>query len=144
MSKVSFGGIQPNPKESNVWLHPHDGLKTYNQKKQEWGGGSSNDDSKKELLTFTFEGFIEQQCEKGMNWVEWQLSEYNTCSVIPEGLMNEPEFLAYDVIFLYPDNPSKVYLIHDRDKGYDDSGWAVFEKYSDEIKPKDYQIIRPA
>lgn len=44
MSKVSFGGIQPNPKESKVWLHPHDGLKTYNQKKQVWtGGGSSND-----------------------------------------------------------------------------------------------------
>ena len=44
MSKVSFGGIQPNPKEAKVWLHPHDGLKTYNQKKQEWtGGGSSND-----------------------------------------------------------------------------------------------------
>ena len=44
MSKVKFGGVQPNPKESKVWLHPHDGLKTYNQKKQEWtGGGSSND-----------------------------------------------------------------------------------------------------
>lgn len=44
MSKVKFGGIQPNPKEAKVWLHPHDGLKTYNQKKQEWtGGGSSND-----------------------------------------------------------------------------------------------------
>lgn len=44
MSKVKFGGTQPNPKESKVWLHPHDGLKTYNQKKQEWtGGGSSND-----------------------------------------------------------------------------------------------------
>lgn len=43
MSKVKFGGTQPNPKESKVWLHPHDGLKTYNQKKQVWTGGSSND-----------------------------------------------------------------------------------------------------
>ena len=43
MSKVSFGGIQPNPKESKVWLHPHNGLKTYNQKKQVWTGGGSND-----------------------------------------------------------------------------------------------------
>lgn len=44
MSKVKFGGVQPNPKEAKVWLHPHDGLKTYNQKKQVWtGGGSSND-----------------------------------------------------------------------------------------------------
>ena len=49
MSKVKFGGIQPNPKESKVWLHPHDGLKTYNQKKQVWtGGGSSNDASSDE------------------------------------------------------------------------------------------------
>lgn len=30
MSKVKFGGVQPNPKEAKVWLHPHDGLKTYN------------------------------------------------------------------------------------------------------------------
>lgn len=30
MSKIIFGGIQPNPKEAKVWLHPHDGLKTYN------------------------------------------------------------------------------------------------------------------
>lgn len=43
MSKIIFGGIQPNPKEAKVWLHPHDGLKTYNQKKQEWTGGGSND-----------------------------------------------------------------------------------------------------
>lgn len=44
MSKIIFGGIQPNPKEAKVWLHPHNGLKTYNQNKQEWtGGGSSND-----------------------------------------------------------------------------------------------------
>ena len=44
MNKVKFGGIQPNPKEAKVWLHPHDGLKTYNWKKQEWtGSGSSND-----------------------------------------------------------------------------------------------------
>lgn len=43
MNKISFGVIQPNPKEAKVWLHPHDGLKIYNQKKQMWAGGSSND-----------------------------------------------------------------------------------------------------
>ena len=145
-NKIVYSNIQPNPKESKVWLHPHDGLKTYNQQKQEWGGttgGSSNDDSKKELLTFTFDGSIEQQCEKGMNWVEWQLSEYNTCSAIPQGLMNVPEFLIEDAVFLYPDKPSRVYLIHDPDKGSDNSGWSIFEKYGDEIKPKNYWIVRP-
>lgn len=46
MSKIIFGGVQPNPKESKVWLHPHDGLKTYNRNKQKWGsitsGGSAD------------------------------------------------------------------------------------------------------
>lgn len=30
MNKVYYGNTQPNPKESKVWLHPHNGLKTYN------------------------------------------------------------------------------------------------------------------
>ena len=36
MSKVKFGSVQPNPKESKVWLTPKGELKTYNSKQKKF------------------------------------------------------------------------------------------------------------
>lgn len=36
MSKVKFGGVQPNPKESKVWLTPKGELKTYDSKQKKF------------------------------------------------------------------------------------------------------------
>lgn len=67
MSKIIFGGIQPNPKEAKVWLHPHDGLKTYNQKKQEWTGGGSSNDTPSDEPESLYE-FVDLGLPSGLLW----------------------------------------------------------------------------
>ena len=67
MSKIIFGGIQPNPKEAKVWLHPHDGLKTYNQKKQEWTGGGSSNDAPSDEPESLYE-FVDLGLPSGVLW----------------------------------------------------------------------------
>lgn len=67
MSKIIFGGIQPNPKEAKVWLHPHDGLKTYNQKKQEWTGSSSSNDAPTDEPESLYE-FVDLGLPSGTMW----------------------------------------------------------------------------
>ena len=44
MSKIIFSNIQPNPKESKIWLNVNGQLKTYNSYKQRWGILISNND----------------------------------------------------------------------------------------------------
>lgn len=67
MSKIIFGSIQPNPKEAKVWLHPHDGLKTYNQKKQEWTGGGSSNDAPTDESESLYE-FVDLGLPSGVLW----------------------------------------------------------------------------
>lgn len=67
MSKVKFGGVQPNPKESKMWLHPHNGLKTYNQKKQEWTGGGSSNDAPTDEPESLYE-FVDLGLPSGLLW----------------------------------------------------------------------------
>lgn len=67
MSKIIFGGIQPNPKEAKVWLHPHDGLKTYNQKKQEWTGSSGSNDAPTDEPESLYE-FVDLGLPSGTLW----------------------------------------------------------------------------
>lgn len=83
MSKIIFGGIQPNPKEAKVWLHPHDGLKTYNQKKQEWTGGGSSDDTPTDESESLYE-FVDLGLPSGTLWA--------TCNV---GATKPEEFGLY-------------------------------------------------
>ena len=72
MSKIIFGGIQPNPKEAKVWLHPHDGLKTYNQKKQEWTGGGSSNDAPTDEPESLYE-FVDLGLPSGTLWAAWNV-----------------------------------------------------------------------
>lgn len=72
MSKIIFGGIQPNPKEAKVWLHPHDGLKTYNQKKQEWTGGGSSNDAPTDESESLYE-FVDLGLPSGLLWATYNI-----------------------------------------------------------------------
>ena len=72
MSKIIFGSIQPNPKEAKVWLHPHDGLKTYNQKKQEWTGSGSSNDAPTDEPESLYE-FVDLGLPSGLLWAAWNV-----------------------------------------------------------------------
>lgn len=48
--KITFSNVQPNSKESKIWLDEKGQLRTYNQKQQKWTHGtvSSEPDDKPE------------------------------------------------------------------------------------------------
>ena len=49
MSKIIFSNIQPNPKESKIWLNSKGQLTTYNRNKQRWGTLTQSNDRPGEL-----------------------------------------------------------------------------------------------
>lgn len=84
MNKIFYGDIQPNPKESKIWLNVNGQLKTYNQHKQSWRDlPQSNDEElppqEPKQITFEIEGHWGGLCTalEGMTWEEWCNSEYN-------------------------------------------------------------------
>ena len=141
MSKVKFGGTQPNPKESKVWLHPHNGLKTYNQKKQEWTGGTSKEESK--TLKFTIMAWdgekdipFEFDYVKGMNWDDWFNSEYN---VIPF-LRNDHVDLSDNISIWTDENasaPWDTYVYGALICNYENGDWIYWEN---KIEPIMYAV----
>ena len=86
--KITFSNVQPNSKESKIWLDEKGQLRTYNQKQQKWAHGtvSSEPDDKPEdtpevprEIKFTIPsiGNIEFTAMSNMTWNDWCVSEYN-------------------------------------------------------------------
>lgn len=139
-NKIVYSNIQPNPKESKVWLHPHDGLKTYNQKKQEWSQSTNNGSTNDAISTFTISE-IEYKYEQGMNWLEWINSKYNSDLVIYDGYDSTPSLT--DIVIVNVIGKSTPYVLHDPEKGWGDDGWAINEKWGNIIKSTDYNLMFP-
>ena len=140
MNKVYYGNTQPNPKESKIWLSPHNGLKTYNQKKQDWSQSTNNDSPNVVVSTFTIQ---ETECEYevGMNWLEWINSKYNSDLVIYDGYDSTPSLT--DIVIVNFIGKSTPYVLHDPEKGWGDDGWAITEKWGNTIKSTDYNLMFP-
>lgn len=43
--KITFSNVQPNSKESKMWLDEKGQLRTYNQKQQKWTHGTISSES---------------------------------------------------------------------------------------------------
>lgn len=126
--KITFSNVQPNSKESKIWLDEKGQLRTYNQKQQKWTHGtvSSEPDDKpedtpelpREIKFYVSHtgpnspgiGVVEYTAKEGMTWKEFCESEYNIYGFIA---YEDAEVTTYE----YDDGMGNW--------GYQEYGWLV-------------------
>ena len=139
--KITYSNVQPNSKESKIWLDSKGQLRTYNQRQQKWAHGtvSSEPDDEpedtpevpkppKEIKFYVSHtgpyspgnGVVEYTAIEGMTWKEFCESEYNINNFDAYECPDEESYEFQSEISTYTFSEDT-----DSPWGYEEWGWLV-------------------